>query len=293
MAVTQLVPANQLHRAYVIAPQNMVEAMEYSKMIAGSCFCPANMRNKPGDVLVAIQMGAEVGLSPIQALQNIAVINSRPCLWGDATVAVVQGHPSYVRHDEWTEGSVDKGDMVAFCSITRKGSEAHVRSFSIEDAKRAKLWGKPGPWVQYPARMLQMRARAFAFRDKFADALKGIQIREEVEDYAVETRKPAKVEALVVSNDDALKPSFDGFMDEIANARNELVLKNIWDKIKAITWAGTDYLQRLADAKDCMKLEIKASVSKDAQSAQSSELALDDHIEFINALDGEVPNATV
>jgi hypothetical protein len=260
----------------------MSEAMEYSKMIASSCFCPTNMKNKPGDVLVAIQMGAEVGLSPIQALQNIAVINSRPCIWGDATVAVVQGHPRYVRHDEWTEGTIEKGDMTAFCSVTRKGSEAHIRSFSIEDAKRAKLWGKPGPWVQYPARMLQMRARAFAFRDKFADALKGIQFREEVEDYAVETRKPVRVTATVASNEDSLKPAFEGFMDEIANARNELVLKQIWDKIKAITWAGTDYLQRLADAKDCMKLEIKAAA------AQEQSAANEEHTDFIAAMDGEV-----
>lgn len=293
MSLSRLQPKN--HNAYVIAPTNMLEAMEYSKMIAGSCFCPANMRNKPGDVLVAIQMGAEVGLSPIQSLQNIAVINSRPCLWGDATVAVVQGHPGYVRHDEWTEGTIEKGDLTAFCSITRKGSDAHIRSFSIADAKRANLWGKSGPWTQYPARMLQMRARAFAFRDKFADALKGIQIREEVEDYAVDTAKPANraksVTAVVVSNEESLKPAFESFMDEISNARNELVLKNIWDKVNAIKWGGTDYLKRLADAKDCMKLEIK-SASASAANEQDSNIG--EHADFIAAMDGEViENASV
>jgi hypothetical protein len=258
----------------------MVEAMEYSKMIASSCFCPPQMRNKPGDVLVAVQMGAEIGLSPIQALQNIAVINSRPCVWGDATVAVVQGHSKYVSHDEWTEGSIEKHDLTAFCKIARKGSEPHVRSFSMADAKRANLWGKPGPWTQYPARMLQMRARAFAFRDKFADALKGIQIREEVEDYAVILKNETRATAIAVNDAvDVLKPQFDKFMHEIAEARNELALKTVFDSFKAINWAGTDYLQQLIAAKDERKLAIRAVAAE----------TVDEHADFIEALDsGEV-----
>lgn len=295
MTLARLPSATNNHGPFVIAPQNMVEAMEYSKMIASSCFCPPQMRNKPGDVLVAVQMGAEIGLSPIQALQNIAVINSRPCVWGDATVAVVQGHPKYVNHDEWMEGSIEKNDLTAFCKIVRKGAEPHVRSFSMADAKRANLWGKPGPWTQYPARMLQMRARAFAFRDKFADALKGIQIREEVEDYAVIPKNERRVTATAVNdtattvnNEETFRPSFESFMDEISNARNELALKNIWDKVRAITWAGTDYLQQLIAAKDERKLAIRASAASNAQSAELP--SADEHADFIAAMDGEVVN---
>src|SRR3546814_15538068 len=45
--------------------------------------------------------------------------------------------------------------------------------------------GKQGPWSQYPQRMRQMRARAWAMRDGFADVLKGIGIAEEVRDFPV------------------------------------------------------------------------------------------------------------
>ena len=44
------------------------------------------------------------------------------------------------------------------------------------------LIDKKGPWQQYPYRMLQMRARSWGLRDGFADALKGMQVREEIED---------------------------------------------------------------------------------------------------------------
>ena len=54
-------------------------------------------------------------------------------------------------------------------------------SFSIEQAKRAGLWGRQGPWSQYSERMLQMRARGFCVRNAFPDALKGCYIKEEME----------------------------------------------------------------------------------------------------------------
>jgi hypothetical protein len=66
--------------------------------------------------------------------------------------------------------------------VKRKGHEPHRVEFSIEDAKRAGLLGKSGPWQQYTARMLTLRARAFALRDKFADVLKGLSMAEEAMD---------------------------------------------------------------------------------------------------------------
>lgn len=174
-------------------PATVTEAMNMAKMIASSSFAPKGMANKPGDILLAWQLGAEIGLSLMQALQNIAVINGKPTIYGDAALAVVQAHPHYINHREWWEGSIKDGSRTAYCAVTRRGSPEHVVAFSMEDAKKASLWGKSGPWSQYPDRMLQMRARGFAIRDKFADALKGIITREEAEDYNVQevtVRKP-------------------------------------------------------------------------------------------------------
>lgn len=164
-------------------PQNLTEAMKVADMIAKSSFAPKGM-TKPGDILLAWQLGAEIGLSLMQSLQNIAVINGRPSIYGDAALAVVQNHPHYKGHREWFEGDVKAGTRTAYCGITRAGSPEHVAAFSIEDAKRAQLYGKAGPWSQYLDRMLQMRARGFAVRDQFSDALRGIITREEAEDYS-------------------------------------------------------------------------------------------------------------
>lgn len=173
--------ANEL--SIIPKPVTVTEAMNMAKMIASSTFAPKGMANKPGDILLAWQLGAEIGLSLMQALQNIAVINGKPTIYGDAALAVVQAHPHYVNHREWFEGDIKAGTRTAYCAITRRGSPEHITGFSMDDAKKASLWGKQGPWSLYPDRMLQMRARGFAIRDKFADALKGIITREEVEDY--------------------------------------------------------------------------------------------------------------
>lgn len=163
-----------------LAPSNITEAVEFSERLAASSLVPANFKGKPADVLVAMQWGYELGLSPLQALQNIAVINGKPSVYGDTLLALVQGHPEYAGHKEWLEGEV------AHCLIQRRKGQAIIdteRTFSVTDAKRANLWGKGGPWQQYPQRMLQMRARGFALRDAFADALRGFITVEEAQDY--------------------------------------------------------------------------------------------------------------
>lgn len=158
------------------------EAMEAAKMIANSDLAPKDFKGKPGNVLVAIQMGMELGLAPMQALQNITVINGKACIWGDAMLAVVQSSGKLEYINEWEENGI------AYCETKRKGyPKPHTTTYSDNDAKSAGLLNKPGPWQTHKNRMKQVRARAFNLRDQFADVLRGISSAEEVQDYAVDT----------------------------------------------------------------------------------------------------------
>lgn len=174
---------------FSLVPRTLTEAIEYAKLISTSEIVPKNFQGKPGDVLVAVQMGLELGLKPLQALQGIAVINGKPTVYGDHALAIVQASGLIEEMRELGQSeALKKGE--GYCWIKRKGDPTPVEvRFTLDDAKRAGLMGKQGPWTQYPGRMLQMRARAFALRDKFADALKGLAIREEVEDYPPEMKE--------------------------------------------------------------------------------------------------------
>ena len=170
--------------------QTFDDAFRFAKMVAGSEFAPKDFKGKPESCLLAIQHGSEVGLSPMQSLQSIAVINGRPTIWGDAALALVQSSPAceYVRETLEGEGK----SLTAVCEVKRRGYPAPtIVRFSMADAEKAGLLGKSGPWAQYTSRMLALRARGFALRNAFADALRGLITAEEAQDYPAEpTREP-------------------------------------------------------------------------------------------------------
>ena len=170
------------------------DAFRFAKVVAATEFAPKDFRGKPEACLLAIQHGAELGLSPMQSLQSIAVVNGRPSVYGDTALAVCKGSPVCEWVRERIEGDGDA--MVAVCEAKRRGdAEPVVSRFTMADAKRAGLAGKSGPWTQYPRRMLQMRARGFALRDAFPDLLHGLITAEEAQDYPTPTtpREPVQV----------------------------------------------------------------------------------------------------
>jgi hypothetical protein len=171
------------------APQTMTEAIDFSNMLSKSTMVPKAYQNKPEDVLVAVQWGYELGLAPLQALQNIATINGKPSVYGDAAMALVQNSPVCEDVKEYFEGE-GTSNPIAVCVAKRKNRTEVISKYSVEDAKRAGLWNKQGPWTQYPKRMLQMRARGFALRDAFPDVLKGLITVEEAQDYPDDTAAP-------------------------------------------------------------------------------------------------------
>jgi len=184
-------------------PGTLGEAMELSRLLAGSSIVPRDFQGKPGDVFVAMQYGMEVGLSPLQAIQSVAVINGRPCMWGDAVLGIVRASGLLEDIEETFVRDGDKADQVyAACRVKRKGDDRSVeRRFTWQDAQRASLAEK-ALYKQYPQRMLAMRARSWALRDVFPDVLKGLQVREEVEDFS----------ALEPATPDTPTPTLDGMM---------------------------------------------------------------------------------
>ena len=175
------------HARRTLAPTTFTEAMEFAKQLARSSMVPKEYQGHPENIVLAMQWGMEVGLGPLQALQSIAIINGKPSVYGDALLAMVRGSPVCDDVIETFEGDGD--NLAAICEARRKGKEPVTVRFGVADAKRAGLWGKSGPWQQYPSRMLQMRARGFALRNAFPDVLRGVITREEAEDYPVDVSK--------------------------------------------------------------------------------------------------------
>lgn len=155
-------------------------------------------------IFLIITMGAELGLSPMQSINNIDIINGQLAIWGDGMLAVVRNSNklqlfkesfsktkndsivSYNRKEMQEKFYTD--DYKAVCKLKREGYDEQVYEFSVKDARLAKLWAfnndkqSFSPWHRYPDRMLQMRARSWALRDNFADHLNGLYAIEEARD---------------------------------------------------------------------------------------------------------------
>lgn len=175
--------APQADLKMAIVPRNVTELYQTASMVHGSGLAPKGMdRNQ---VAVAIMTGLELGLPPMQSVQCIAVINGRPTIWGDGAVALVSASGLLERmSDEW-----DEKTQTATVVVKRALRPERVERFSMDDAKRAGLANRD-TYKQYPQRMCLWRARAWALRAEFADVLKGVAMREEVEDYIDVTPAP-------------------------------------------------------------------------------------------------------
>lgn len=173
-----------------IIPQDFEQAYRLSQAIAAAGWAPKSYLVDPQNpgkgydvnkIAVGILHGLEVGLTPMAALQSIAVINGTPNLWGDGALAVVRASGLLKGIEEWEEQTAE--GLTAHCRVLRASEANHITcTFSEADAKKAGLAGKSGPWTNYPKRMRKMRARLFCLRDAFADVLRGMRMAEETLD---------------------------------------------------------------------------------------------------------------
>lgn len=129
-------------------PSNFQELMRFAEIAAKTSFVPKIYQNSPHNILIAVQMGAELGLAPMQSLQNIAVINGKPSIYGDAMLAVCKASPLCESVKEEIKGS-KKEEWIAICTVKRKGNPEVISTFSWQEAKDAQLTGKPGPLAYF------------------------------------------------------------------------------------------------------------------------------------------------
>lgn len=182
-----------------IIPTDTTQLMKMADFVAKSGWAPKDMSTSER-VFVAMAHGLELGMRPMQALQSVHVINGRPSLGSFTAKALVEASGLLTDYEEYVDGEGD--NRWAFVRVQR-GTRTHAEvTFSVGDAKRAKLWGKPGPWTQYPDDMLLHKARARAMQRHFPDVLAGMAIYEDIRD--VEPEYEVKQEAPAVAPTDAL-----------------------------------------------------------------------------------------
>lgn len=189
---------------------SLAGALEYANVLLKSGIAPAHFyhkgsdgkpdysKGKPEAVVIVLQFGSEIGMSPMQALQQLVPVNNLVSLKGDGAKALIQRSGKLATWEEVEIGTQGKDDWGFKISASRKDTgEKNSASFTVADAKRAGLWiddaalqRSPGlrhsPWYKHPRRMLKYRALGFISRDLFPDVLSGIYTEEEAADFGVD-----------------------------------------------------------------------------------------------------------
>lgn len=142
-------------------------AWKLAEKIASTDFVPPALRGKPEAVLACILAGHEAGISPMQALSKIHIIEGRPAMASELMRALVLQHGHELDYEE-----VSTTKVVA--AGRRRGSERWTKvTWTMDDAKRGGLDQKQN-WRKWPRAMLIARATAELCRLVFPDVLAGI-----------------------------------------------------------------------------------------------------------------------
>jgi len=204
-----------------IVPKDFESAYRLANVVFTAGMAPKSL-DSVEKCTVAIMHGLELGLTPMAALQSIAIINGQPALFGDGLMALVRGSGLLEDMTETCEHDKD-GPTIAVCQVKRRDQPTWIgHSFTRPEAQRAGLWKKQGPWTQYPQRMMQMRARSWALRDAFADVLRGIRSAEEMLDVtAAGSSSTAPPEPRRVDFTDAPPTADDNKIEREAHLRGD------------------------------------------------------------------------
>lgn len=139
----------------------------YAQTLAAASLLPKSYKDNPGNVLLAMELGDALGISPIQAITAVHVIEGKPSASADLIGSLVRkaGHRLRVTGD----------DKQATAIVIRADDPdfPFEATWDIAKAQKAGLTGKD-VWKKYPAAMLKARAITEACRAGASDALYGV-----------------------------------------------------------------------------------------------------------------------
>ncbi len=187
-----LVKKSDVSLAAGIRPEDFDGLIRFSELAHKSHLAPKGF-DTVEKVAIGILTNMELGRPVITGLQDLAIINGRCGIYGDASLAMVtasglmeDGYPI-----EKETGTPLEDDWTFSFTVKRIGRPEATGTWNWKESKRAGFHepkqrdGKPdmySPWRRFTRRMMQWKARNYVLRDNFGDVLKGMKTVEDLHD---------------------------------------------------------------------------------------------------------------
>ena len=157
-----------------------VQALDtFAKGISTSTLLPADFKGKANNILAQIQLGHELGVSPMTALSGIHVIKGKPTISANLMITLIMASDKGIIEVLKETNEVVEIKGTRYGVNGRKDTE-YVTSFTIQDAQKAQLTGNDN-WKKYPKDMLFSKALGRCARRLFPDVIQGMYAQGELD----------------------------------------------------------------------------------------------------------------
>ena len=179
--------AKAAERAVVpFLPRDTQEMFRYAGFLANSELIPFALRKKPNDILVVLLKGQDLGLTPMQSISGINVID------GKAEVGALMMVSLILRSGMCEYWELESSTLTECTYVTkRRGGRREIRfTYTIEEAEAAGLTKKGGspekiarsPWNTQRRTMLRRRCQSFLAREVYPDICAGLYDHDELQE---------------------------------------------------------------------------------------------------------------
>jgi hypothetical protein len=186
-----------------LKPENSMQMFAFAEAILKAGFAPKGY-DSAAKIVVGMQFAKELGLEAVSGLRNIAVINGVPSIFGELPLKLayqtreIKFIDEYVIDAEYNKICLANKNLSAkpwagVCVLQRNELPKVEATFTMDEAERAGLLDKRGPWNTYPKIMLMRRARSQALKTAFPDAIGGAPIAEYDFNYIPTSDEPRDV----------------------------------------------------------------------------------------------------
>lgn len=153
----------------IIKPTDFTTLSQLADIATQSTYVKANK----AQAMFIMLKGVELGLSPLQALDGINIIQGKPTISPQLMLALIN------RSGELEDMKIDSTDALCTVTMKRKGRSSHTETFSLEDAKKMQLMEKDN-YKKQPKTMMKWRAVSACARIAFPDVIQGVYTPEEM-----------------------------------------------------------------------------------------------------------------
>lgn len=165
-------------------PRDTAEMFRYAQFLANSNLIPRALYKQPNDILVVLLKGQDLGLTPMQSISGINVIDGKAEVGALMMVSMIRKSGMC---EQWRLVFSDATRAV-YTTKRRGDDEATTFEYTIEEAEQANLTRKGGtpekvarsPWNTQRRTMLRRRCQSFLAREVYPDICAGLYDHDEL-----------------------------------------------------------------------------------------------------------------